>query len=401
MGYGGMEKDGETNFTNFELRQYDPRLGRWFNPDPMGQFYSPYLAMGNNPISMTDPTGGASNEFNQDEYEANLRFDYGGAGWFGGEFSGNYQHGGGSGGSHTASGGFYSNSQMSYDAMKLYYTQNHIEGKTGHASATVGKPYKDEESGLYTQQTGYTWTSSFGSSYWGLVGPGGTDPYNVVTSDQFKRTVTKGMPFGDSRGMRIASGLMYGASDALNPIPSMKRAYFNDPSEDVQRAAYFYLYTFGILTDAGQDNLKAHIQNIDNMDDFAWSEVAGQVIAVVGSALIGEGVGVKSTPTTGEIPLTKSTFGHTFITHGENTTNFLLNRAKGSGAAQGQFLNNQAAAKFILENINKTTHGAVNIPVPKNFPARVIMPDGTFKAATHIRIIPSGNGVKTAYPLIL
>jgi RHS repeat-associated protein len=60
LGYQGQEKDGETNFYNFELRAFDPRLGRWFNPDPMGQYYSPYLAMGNNPVSAIDPTGGYS-----------------------------------------------------------------------------------------------------------------------------------------------------------------------------------------------------------------------------------------------------------------------------------------------------------------------------------------------------
>ena len=56
--YQGQEKDEETGFLNFELRQYDPRIGRWFNPDPMGQYHSPYMAMGNNPISVIDPTGG-------------------------------------------------------------------------------------------------------------------------------------------------------------------------------------------------------------------------------------------------------------------------------------------------------------------------------------------------------
>lgn len=102
----------------------------------------------------------------------------------------------------------------------------------------------------------------------------------------------------------------------------------------------------------------------------------------------------------GGIQLTKKTFGHTFTTHGDDMTNFLINRAKGSGIAQGQFLNNQKAAQFILDNVGKTANGAVNIPIPKGFPARVIMPDGTFKAATHIRLIPGGGGVKTAYPLI-
>ncbi len=36
----------------------DPRLGRWMSPDPYGQFHSPYLAMGNSPISGVDPDGG-------------------------------------------------------------------------------------------------------------------------------------------------------------------------------------------------------------------------------------------------------------------------------------------------------------------------------------------------------
>lgn len=68
--------------------------------------------------------------------------------------------------------------------------------------------------------------------------------------------------------------------------------------------------------------------------------------------------------------------------------------------AQGQFLNNQKAAQFILKNLSKTTNGAVDVPIPKNLPARIIMSDGTFKAATHIRLVPGGKGVKTAYPLI-
>jgi len=40
------------------LRQYDSRLGRWLTKDPMGQYASPYMAMGNNPVSFIDPSGG-------------------------------------------------------------------------------------------------------------------------------------------------------------------------------------------------------------------------------------------------------------------------------------------------------------------------------------------------------
>jgi hypothetical protein len=99
--------------------------------------------------------------------------------------------------------------------------------------------------------------------------------------------------------------------------------------------------------------------------------------------------------------LTKSTFGHTFKNHGAEATKFTINRARGLGVPSGQFMDNQATARFILNNLNKASQGSVSVPIPQNFPARIIMPDGTFRAATHIRIVPSGVGVKTAYPELL
>jgi RHS repeat-associated protein len=42
---------------NHGARMYDPELGRWHVQDPALQFANPYLAMGNNPVSMTDPDG--------------------------------------------------------------------------------------------------------------------------------------------------------------------------------------------------------------------------------------------------------------------------------------------------------------------------------------------------------
>ncbi|WP_293881651.1 RHS repeat domain-containing protein [Sphingobacterium sp. UBA1498] len=61
-GYQGLyaEKDKETGWNNFELRNYDPAVGRWLTMDPMGQYISPYVGMGNNPVSMFDPSGGWS-----------------------------------------------------------------------------------------------------------------------------------------------------------------------------------------------------------------------------------------------------------------------------------------------------------------------------------------------------
>jgi RHS repeat-associated protein len=61
-GYQGQyaEQDDETDFNSFELRLYNSRVGRWMSYDPEGQFDSPYIGMGNNPISEIDPDGGWS-----------------------------------------------------------------------------------------------------------------------------------------------------------------------------------------------------------------------------------------------------------------------------------------------------------------------------------------------------
>lgn len=56
--FQGQELDSETGMEAFQLRLWDGRLGRWLAPDPYGQYHSPYLGMGNNPISRIDPDGG-------------------------------------------------------------------------------------------------------------------------------------------------------------------------------------------------------------------------------------------------------------------------------------------------------------------------------------------------------
>lgn len=51
------EHDEEVNWDAFELRNWDGRLARWTTIDPAGQYHSPYLGMGNNPINGVDPDG--------------------------------------------------------------------------------------------------------------------------------------------------------------------------------------------------------------------------------------------------------------------------------------------------------------------------------------------------------
>jgi RHS repeat-associated protein len=59
-GYQGKfaEHDEETNWNHFELREYEPLIGRWNSRDPKKQYYSGYVGMGNNPINGVDPDGG-------------------------------------------------------------------------------------------------------------------------------------------------------------------------------------------------------------------------------------------------------------------------------------------------------------------------------------------------------
>jgi RHS repeat-associated protein len=58
--FQGQEKDPETGMEAFELRLWDGRLGRWLSVDPMHEFDSPYIGMGNNPINVIDPDGGST-----------------------------------------------------------------------------------------------------------------------------------------------------------------------------------------------------------------------------------------------------------------------------------------------------------------------------------------------------
>jgi len=58
-GYQGQfaEKDPETGLNSFETRMYDSRIGRWLTTDPAGQYWSPYMGMGNNGTNRIDNNG--------------------------------------------------------------------------------------------------------------------------------------------------------------------------------------------------------------------------------------------------------------------------------------------------------------------------------------------------------
>jgi len=55
--FTGQELDSETGLYNLNARLYDPVLGRFYQPDPVEQYPSPYIYTGNHPNLFTDPTG--------------------------------------------------------------------------------------------------------------------------------------------------------------------------------------------------------------------------------------------------------------------------------------------------------------------------------------------------------
>ncbi|MGM0588600.1 MAG: RHS repeat-associated core domain-containing protein [Bacteroidota bacterium] len=57
--YNGKELADEhgLNWYHYGARFYDPALGRWQSTDPIAQFHSPYLGIGNNPVIYVDKDG--------------------------------------------------------------------------------------------------------------------------------------------------------------------------------------------------------------------------------------------------------------------------------------------------------------------------------------------------------
>lgn len=152
-GYQGQEKDQATGLTNFELRQYDPRIGRWYNPDPYGQHHSPYLAMSNNPVSFTDPDGGWDYD-NQYSMYQRMAYTYNSDAYGYSQFDDNYKHGGALGGSINAGGGFYSSDEQIYDAQINNLKYNHsseyymnAQGEFAGAMTTYGKFNETDNNG--------------------------------------------------------------------------------------------------------------------------------------------------------------------------------------------------------------------------------------------------------------
>ena len=63
--YNGKEFEDDLNWYHYDVRYYDPQLGRWHSIDPLDEFWNPYCYVGNKPIISIDPDGMDELRFNQ------------------------------------------------------------------------------------------------------------------------------------------------------------------------------------------------------------------------------------------------------------------------------------------------------------------------------------------------
>jgi RHS repeat-associated protein len=54
------EFDDDLGWNDFELRSYDPQIGRFLQHDPYDEIASGYIGMGDDPANLTDPNGGCT-----------------------------------------------------------------------------------------------------------------------------------------------------------------------------------------------------------------------------------------------------------------------------------------------------------------------------------------------------
>lgn len=101
-------------------------------------------------------------------------------------------------------------------------------------------------------------------------------------------------------------------------------------------------------------------------------------------------------------PESKPTWQHTFLRHGQSAkiTRSLIDRARGTGTQQGQWLDNEAAANW-LSSERPYIQGMTVMRIPPEIPAQVVLPSGAVVPAHHAAIFPSPTGgYITAYPFV-
>ncbi len=133
--------------------------------------------------------------------------------------------------------------------------------------------------------------------------------------------------------------------------------------------------------------LNAHeslIRSADFLDDFYKSAQKINTLHEPSGSMVGKAI------------------GHAFKKHGSHNTKQLLYDAVKGNVPIGQWLDDIAAEEFIARHLNQLSQGARDIPIPNSIKSigRVFKnKTGEIIDPTHIRLVPSGSGVNTAYPI--
>jgi RHS repeat-associated protein len=200
------------------------------------------------------------------------------------------------------------------------------------------------------------------------------------------------------------------AKDPIGAQTNMLKSIAKTISPALSAASVGYTAATKGVHAAGKEARSDLTQKAIDLTVTAGVKGAGNLI---GKAKAPSGVGAETSTTSlegsqlsrsqmstvvGEGAMDGKRLGHTFTKHGIENTNQLQLQAENSGIAQGQWIDNLAAEQIIFDNLGNLKNGAINVPIPEGV-GRVINPDGTISPATHARLVPSGSGVKTAYPL--
>lgn len=97
-------------------------------------------------------------------------------------------------------------------------------------------------------------------------------------------------------------------------------------------------------------------------------------------------------------PLSRPTYGHTFLDHTSKLSpTQLADRARSLGHQVGQWTDDKAAADFIAD-VAKRGAGVHDVPLPRGL-GRSFLPDGTELTTDMARVVVKSNGtVRTAFP---
>lgn len=388
-GLAQRELDAESGLVFVRRRMYDPRLGRFTQTDPIAgnKPTEHYSYAGNNPVGRTDPMGeywtlsqgpGATAMLSDLQKFTGRRItvDASGHVWFAGEKFGK---------EYASSGDMKwiwsgQNDTAENDIGVLW---RHLTG----GDEWHRERFKDAWLAYSGQETPLQAFDRGGAAGWEGFKEGAT--FGVYQAPDWARK-TEG--FNISRGIGMATtSVEVGLSGVGLAAGTFEAGAGATLYNGLTVAGTSGGIPLGLIEAGG--GLALYGAATSNSSEAPNPQIALQMAAVPVMN------GMMQHFQSGSGPNWRSTklFGHTFLEHGaQRPSRELIDRARGTGNPQGQWVDNDKAAEFLAG-----WRGKLQGPSSTWLPAglgRVFRPDGSTVEATHVTIVPGPNGQKTAYP---